>query len=96
MLDGDIDHVRSSFGKNTLQIEFEGDGTFLGELPEVRKASIVNNSAELSLVDGSDPQRILQAAMSRLRVRRFEMATPSLEEIFIDKVGPASLAEVAN
>jgi len=96
VLDGDIDHVRSSFGKNTLQIEFEGDGTFLGELPEVRKASIVNNSAELSLVDGSDPQRILQAAMSRLRVRRFEMATPSLEEIFIDKVGPASLAEVAN
>src|SRR5712691_12805317 len=28
VLNGDIDQIRSSFGKNTLHIEFEGDGTF--------------------------------------------------------------------
>jgi ABC-2 type transport system ATP-binding protein len=94
VLNGDIDQVRSSFGKNTLHLDFEGDGEFLSELPDVRRASIVNNSAELTLAEGSDPQKILEAAMGRLRIRRFEMATPSLEAIFIDKVGHDSLAEV--
>ena len=91
VLNGDIDQVRSSYGRNTLHIDFEGDGSFLSELPDVRKASIVNNSAELTLAEGSEPQKILQAAMSRLRIRRFELANPSLEEIFIDKVGHDSL-----
>ncbi len=95
VLDGDIGTVRSSFGKNTLHVDFEGDGAFLGELPQVRRASIVNNSAELSLEEGSDPQKILEATMGRLRIRRFEIATPSLEEIFIDKVGHESLVEAA-
>ncbi len=94
VLDGAIDAVRSSFGKNTLHVEFDGDGSFLANLPQVRKASIVNNSAELSLGDGGDPQQILEATVGRLRIRKFELAVPSLEEIFIDKVGHESLQEV--
>ena len=94
VLNGSIDEVRASHGKNTLHVEFEGDGSFLGELPHVRKASIVNNSADLSLAEGSDPQEILKAAVGRLRIRKFELASPSLEEIFIDKVGHESLVEV--
>lgn len=95
VLDGDIDQVRSSFGKNTLHLEFEGDGEFLAGLPNVQKASVVSNAAELSLSDGADPQQILQAAMGRLRIRKFEEALPSLEEIFIEKVGSESLEAVA-
>ena len=95
VLDGSLDHVRSSFGRNTLHIDFDGDGTFLGNLPHVSKASIGSHSAELSLTDGSDPQRILEASMARLRIRKFEIASPSLEEIFIDKVGAETLANEA-
>ncbi len=95
VLDGDIDEVRSSFGKNTLHVEFDGDGSFLAHLPQVREASIVSNRAELSLADGGDPQKILEAAVGRLRIRKFELAVPSLEEIFIDKVGQESAVEVA-
>lgn len=93
VLEGTIDEVRGSFGRNTLHIDFDGDGAFLSELPEVRKASIVNNSAELSLAEGADPQQILQACMPRVRIRRFELASPSLEEIFIAKVGTETLAD---
>src|SRR5438105_8416683 len=56
VLDGSLDSVRQSFGKNTLHIDYEGDGEFLRELPDVRSASIGNNAAELSLSDGADPQ----------------------------------------
>jgi ABC-2 type transport system ATP-binding protein len=94
VLDGAIDQIRASYGKNTLNLEFEGDGSFLANLPQVRKAAIHDSSAELALTDGSDPQDILKAAMSRLRIRKFEEAAPSLEEIFIDKVGHESVAEV--
>src|SRR5947209_16947466 len=87
VLDGSLETVRGSFGKNTLHIDYEGDGGVLRELPGVERASIVNNSAELSLVEGTDPQHILEASIGRLRIRKFELATPSLEEIFIEKVG---------
>jgi len=94
VLAGAIDTVRNSFGKNTLQIDFEGDGSFLEHLPEVRRAAIVNNAAELSLVEGADPQRVLEATMGRLRIRRFELAAPSLEEIFIEQVGAETLETI--
>ncbi|MEA2464963.1 MAG: type transport system ATP-binding protein [Acidobacteriota bacterium] len=92
VLEGTLDQVRGSFGKNTLHIDFDGDGAFLHDLPQVKRAAIVNNAAELSLAEGADPQDILQACVSRLRIRRFEVAAPSLEEIFIEKVGTETLA----
>ena len=94
VLDGSLESVRESFGKNTLHIDYEGDGHFLGELPDVTRASIVNNAAELSLSEGADPQKILQASVGRLRIRKFEVAAPSLEEIFIEKVGEKTLEAV--
>jgi ABC-2 type transport system ATP-binding protein len=91
VLEGTLDEVRGSYG-NTLHIGFEGEGGFLAELPHVRRASIVNNSAELTLGEGADPQALLVAAMNRLRVTRFELGAPSLEEIFIEKVGTETLS----
>src|SRR5437763_3760945 len=91
VLDGSLEHVKGSFGKNTLHIDYEGNGEFLETLPDVLRASIVNNAAELSLADGADPQKILEASVGRLRIRKFEVAAPSLEEIFIEKVGHETL-----
>lgn len=95
VLEGDIDQVRASFTKNTLHVEYEGDGGFLRDLPQVRRAAIVNNVAELSLDEGADPQKILEATLGRLRIRKFELAVPSLEEIFIEKVGSETLTEAS-
>jgi ABC-2 type transport system ATP-binding protein len=92
VLDGTLEEVRGSFGTNTLHLDFDGDGAFLRDLPQVRRAAIVNNAAELSLADGADPQSILEAVLPRLRLRRFELAVPSLEHIFIEKVGAETLS----
>jgi ABC-2 type transport system ATP-binding protein len=93
VLEGTLDEVRRS-AKDTVHLEFDGDGAFLGQLPEVRRASLGSNSAELTLAEEADPQAILTAALGRLRIRRFEIASPSLEEIFIEKVGQETLATV--
>jgi ABC-2 type transport system ATP-binding protein len=91
VLSGPLDVIRSSAGKNTLHIEFDGDGAFLETLPQVKHAMIVNNAAELTLAEGADPQKILEASLGRVRIRKFELATPSLEHIFMEKVGGETL-----
>src|SRR5947209_9710021 len=50
VLSGALDAIRNSFGKNTLHIDYEGDGAFLEQLPQVKRAAIVPNGAELSLL----------------------------------------------
>jgi ABC-2 type transport system ATP-binding protein len=92
VLYGELAAVRASFGRNTVHLAFDGDGAFLEMLPGISRASVANNAAELQLEAGADPQRILEAATPRVRIRRFEVAAPSLEEIFLDRVGGETLS----
>src|SRR5688572_8082497 len=46
VLDGTLDQIRGSFGRNTLHLDFDGDGAFLRDLPQVKHAAIVSNAAE--------------------------------------------------
>jgi ABC-2 type transport system ATP-binding protein len=92
VLAGQLDDVRASFGKNTVHLAFEGDGEFLGGLPGVAQARVETNAAELRLAAGAEAQAVLAAVVPRLRVSRFEVAAPSLEEIFIDRVGAGAEA----
>ncbi len=87
VLAGELEPVRASFGSNTVHLAFDGDGGFLSELPGVAAARVDTNVAELRLGPGADAQAVLAAALARVRVSRFEIAAPSLEEIFIDRVG---------
>ena len=91
VLAGELAKVRASFGKNNVLLEFSGDGAFLASLPEVESSSIQTNRAELHLRAGADPQAVLAASVARLRIARFEIAEPSLEDIFIDRVGVGTL-----
>ena len=92
VLHGELAGVRASFGRNTVHLAFDGDGAFLEKLPGVARASVTNNAAELQLDAGGDAQAILEAVTPRMRIRRFEVAAPSLEEIFLDRVGGETLA----
>jgi len=92
VLSGELGRVRASFGKNTVHLAFEGDGGFLNALPGVARATVAPNNAELQLSEKADPQAILQAAALRLKLSRFEVAEPSLEEIFIERVGGSTLS----
>ena len=74
---------------------FEGDAGFLAELPGVVTARVDTNRAELRLAPGADAQEVLGAAVGRLRILRFEVVAPSLEEVFLEAVGGGTAAEVA-
>lgn len=94
---GALDGVRTAEGSNSVHLSFEGDGAFLEALPGVSRCVVQKRAAELRLAPGTDPQSVLAAAFPTLRIQRFEVAAPSLEEIFIEKVGgvPANAEEPA-
>jgi len=95
VIDGRLTDVKAQFGKNTVQIDIEGDGAFVRELPGVKSLSEFNNYIEVELHDGADPDALLKAIVARVSVRRFEVMEPSLYNIFINmaNVDPADMAQ---
>lgn len=87
VLHGSLSAIKRKFGDNSVQLEFDGDGSFLGTLPGVEAVHDSGQHVELRLRDGSAPQEVLQAATARLTLRRFEVMTPTLHNIFIQQVG---------
>jgi ABC-2 type transport system ATP-binding protein len=86
ILDGSVADVKRAHGKNTIALAYEGDGSFLAGLPGVRRVEDTGRFAEIHMHNGTDPQTILAAVASRLRVTRFEIVEPSLHEIFVERV----------
>jgi ABC-2 type transport system ATP-binding protein len=86
LLEGTLGSVKNRYGKNGVTLRFEGDGTYLHTLPEVASYQDNGNEVFLRLKDGTDPGRILDAARARLSVTRFELAEPSVYDIFIEQV----------
>ena len=89
---GPLADVKASGGRDAVHLEFEGDAAFLASLPGVASARVDTNRAELRLAPDADPQSLLLVAAERLRVLRFEIVAPSLEEVFLEAVGGAEVA----
>ncbi len=89
VLDGPVSEVKSRYGKNTIVLAYEGDGSFLAGLPGVLKVSDFGRYVEIRMGEGADPQAILGEAAARLRVSRFEVVEPSLHDIFVEQVTAA-------
>ena len=87
VLQGALKEVKSRFGKNNLQIEYEGNADFLQQSQLVKSYNNYGNYVEVQLAAGADPQQILRLVMEGARVNRFELMEPSLEEIFKEVVG---------
>ncbi len=87
VLTGNLRQVKKDFGKNTVLIEFEGDGGFLDELTNVRINNRSTNFAEIRILDDRNHQDILIKAMQNAEIHKFQLVEPSLNEIFISTVG---------
>ncbi len=87
VLEGNLAEIKRRYGKNTVVLEYEGDGRFVAGLPGVEKVDDYGKYMEVKLREAGDPQEILRQAAGTLRVNRFEVQEPSLNAIFIEKVG---------
>ncbi len=91
VLQGELREIKTSFGKNTINLEFEGDGSFLDTLEGVRINNRSTNFAEIRVLNEQNMQDILHLAIDNVEVHKFERVQPSLNEIFISTVGEDNL-----
>jgi len=87
VLEGTVKQAKQRFGTNSLHLEYDGDGKFLSSLPFVKKATVYENYAELSLNGEVSSNEILSAILPKVELRKFEFVEPSLNSIFLDVVG---------
>ncbi len=86
VLDGSLPEVKGAYGRDTVALAFEGDGSFLEGHPLVRMVSPHRGYVEVTLSDGADAQELLREAASRVRLSRFEIVEPSMHDIFVERV----------
>jgi ABC-2 type transport system ATP-binding protein len=87
VVDGALATIKHGFGNNALRLEYEGDGSFLPQLPQVQRIDDYGQYVEIQLTSGDEAQELLEVAVDRLRIRRFEIVAPTLHNIFIQLVG---------
>jgi len=89
VLGGPIRDVKRSTGRQVVRLGVEGDAE-LPWLADLDGVSVVRAGEDYTELDvrGRDPQDILSAAIARgERVTQFLIADPSIEQIFIERVG---------
>jgi ABC-2 type transport system ATP-binding protein len=87
VLSGVLSEIKASYGESTVNLEYDGPTGALKGLTGVREVRDSGRTASLLLDDGDVSQDVLRQLIERVRVRSFELAEPSVEDIFLDKVG---------
>jgi ABC-2 type transport system ATP-binding protein len=88
VLDGTLASIQDAYGSDTLRVSLDGNGTPLHDLPGVVKVTDFGRLQELRLDRGTDTQQLLAKLMARGPVRHFELARPSLHDIFVRIADP--------
>lgn len=87
VLEGNLSQIKGQYGKNSVVLDYEGDAGFIQDLPQVEKIDDYGKSMEIKLKERSDPQELLNTLVSQIRITKFEVMEPTLNAIFIEKVG---------
>jgi ABC-2 type transport system ATP-binding protein len=88
--------VKRSTGHQVVRVttSTDGDLAWLRSLPHVTVTRPGQDYTEVRVDTGADPQDVLRAAIAKGDdVLRFEVADPSLEEVFVERVGALDVEE---
>jgi ABC-2 type transport system ATP-binding protein len=85
VLYGDLAQIKRKYRGNSVIVDYEGN---LGEISGVSAVKAQRGGSELTLAPGTTPQQVLERlTFSGVTINRFEIATPSLNDIFISVAG---------
>jgi ABC-2 type transport system ATP-binding protein len=85
VLYGNLTEIKSRYKSNSVIIDFEGE---LGQIPGVIEKRAHKGYVELVLDGNTTPKQVMEQLVSTgIVINRFEVATPSLNEIFLKVAG---------
>lgn len=85
VLDGTLAEIQDQHGFDTIRVRTDDGADALRDIDGVEEVTDMGNSQEVRW--GRDPQELLQALAAKTRVSLFEVARPSLREIFVKIAG---------
>jgi ABC-2 type transport system ATP-binding protein len=94
VLDGTLASVQDRYDNDTLRVRIEDGKDALTNLPGVENVRDFGRMQELRMTRDCDPQETVGEIMRRTRVWSFEIAKPSLHDIFVRIAGPDAEEEV--
>ena len=85
VLYGEVEQIKRSFAGNAVVVEGQGD---FADVPGVLEARLQNGEWHMALEPGTDPQDVFRALAAKdgIKIERFEIAEPSLDDIFVTVV----------
>jgi len=83
VLDGTLESIQKNYGDDTIRIKCEDGAGILNGIQGIEKINDFGQLQEIRMIKGTDPQKIISAIMSKTRVSRYEVTSPSLNDIFI-------------
>lgn len=88
VLDGTLTAIQDRYALDTVRVRPEAGTRLPADLPGVAHVEDLGNIQELRLETGTDPHHVLAGILARTRLRSFEIARPSLHDIFVRIAGP--------
>jgi ABC-2 type transport system ATP-binding protein len=85
VLYGEVERIKRDFAGNAIVVEGQGD---FSNVPGVLETRRQNGEWHMALEPGASPQDVFRALAGRedIKIERFEIAEPSLDDIFISVV----------
>lgn len=101
VLDGVLSQIKREFGHNHVALTFTRNASaarpVLADRSLVARVDDAGGSAEVELAPNADPEKLLRGLVNAdVGLSRFEVVEPSLQSIFIAKVGAEAAHPVAS
>jgi ABC-2 type transport system ATP-binding protein len=90
VLDGTLTSIQDQYHQDMIRIRLESGAGFPEGIEGIDRIHDLGQVRELTLKAGVDPQAILGRLCSSTRMTSFELARPSLHDIFLRIAGPGS------
>jgi ABC-2 type transport system ATP-binding protein len=87
VLEGNLSQIKKQYAKNTVVLDYEGEASFIKNLPEVEKIDDYGKLMEIKVKEKSSPQDLLPKLVGKITINKYEVKEPTLNAIFIEKVG---------
>lgn len=87
VVQGPLKEIKQSFGKKNLIIHADIDLKYLQDVPGVIKYKHLANGCELQIEREEVSQIVFESLQGKGFIRQFNLVEPSLNDIFIEKVG---------
>lgn len=90
LLNGNLREIKKTMGREYLRIALDGNQEFWHDIPEITLVNQTPQYFEFKLSNNADTNEILAKTQTYGTVIHYQLVEPSLNQIFVSKVGDAS------